>query len=223
MSRLWRRRGKWRATLALLGGASAAAHHGGGEVWPRGASPKCTRFHRTTSHNVVSERTNLSSVTKGVCARQRCTRGSLIIPHTSRRATPTVRQLWVRRRLIAHFAIAEPPDEGWPEEEGDYGPEGEGPVEAERDAWFEFRSVMDAAHLSSITACAFDPFEELLWTGSAAVRTAALPPPSVHCGVTGPPRVVPESRHGALHCAPYSAPGDPSHTRGGGGRADRGA
>lgn len=189
---------------------------------PRGASPKCRRFHRTRLAQCCKRED------KFVACHQRGVRSPVMYPREPHYPAyvpgyPYRTSLWVRRRLIAHFAIAEPPDEGWPEEEGDYGPEGEGPVEAERDAWFEFRSVMDAAHLSSITACAFDPFEELLWTGSAAVRTVALPPPSVHCGVTGPPRVVPESRHGALHCAPHRAPGDPSHTCGGGGRADRGA
>ena len=61
--------------------------------------------------------------------------------------------------------ISEPGEE-WTDE-GYYGPgEGEGPIEGERDAWFEFRRVID---VSSVTACAFDGYEELLWTGSATV------------------------------------------------------
>lgn len=63
-------------------------------------------------------------------------------------------------------SIKVPPDE-W-QEEPDYAHEGEGSLEEERDAWFEFRSV-PATHLEPTTACAFDPLEELLWTGSASV------------------------------------------------------
>lgn len=176
------------------------------------------RPHDVKKLHKVQNVTNLSPVTSARCSSHVPAGASL-----SRIRPAGLPLSYVIVGFCRRLIVAEPPDEGWPEEEGDYGPEGEGPVEGERDAWFEFRSVMDAAHLSSITACAFDPFEELLWTGSAAVRTATLPPPCAYCGITGPPRVLPESRHGALHCAPHRATGDPSHTRGGGGRADRSA
>lgn len=76
--------------------------------------------------------------------------------------------LWVKLLVTMFcFPCIVEPDE-WQEDQ-EYAQEYDEGQEGERDAWFEFRSVMDATHLSPVSACAFDPIEELLWTGSAAV------------------------------------------------------